>query len=142
MVVKARLDQVNLVVQDMEAMAAFYGRLGLDLGADGKWASHHRSAKDAEGIDLDLDSEVFASRWNTGWAGGSGIVLTFRTESRQDVDDLYAELSAAGSRAQQEPYDAFWGSRFAVVTDPDGNAVGIMSPPEAAHRTPPPEPPE
>ena len=29
---------------------------------------------------------------------------------------------------QQEPYDAFWGARYAVVSDPDGNGVGIMSP--------------
>ena len=30
--------------------------------------------------------------------------------------------------SQQEPYDAFWGARYAIVEDPDGNAVGLMSP--------------
>ncbi len=41
---------------------------------------------------------------------------------------------------QQDPYDAFWGARYAVVSDPDGNGVGIMSPPDPAMRTAPPEP--
>jgi glucose-6-phosphate isomerase len=32
-------------------------------------------------------------------------------------------------------------ARYAVITDPDGNAVGLMSPPEAGRRIPPPPPP-
>ena len=79
--------------------------------------------------------------WNRGWPGGSGIVLGFRTPDRESVDRLFAELTAAGAPAQQEPYDASWGSRFAVVTDPDGNSVGLMSEPEPDRRTPGPTPP-
>ena len=45
-----------------------------------------------------------------------------------------ASLAAEGVPVQQEPYDAFWGARYAVVSDPDGNAVGIMSPVDAARR--------
>ena len=40
---------------------------------------------------------------------------------------------------QQAPYDAFWGGRFAIVEDPDGNPVGLMSPNDPAMRTAPPE---
>jgi uncharacterized glyoxalase superfamily protein PhnB len=57
------------------------------------------------------------------------------------VDALVAELSAAGVPVQQAPYDAFWGARYAVVSDPDGNGVGIMSPVDDAHRSAPPPPP-
>jgi uncharacterized glyoxalase superfamily protein PhnB len=57
------------------------------------------------------------------------------------VDRIYAELTAAGHAGQQPPYDAFWGSRYAIVCDPDGNFVGLMSPPEQAHRKPSPPPP-
>ena len=28
----------------------------------------------------------------------------------------------------QPPHDAFWGARYAIVEDPDGIAVGLMSP--------------
>ena len=38
------------------------------------------------------------------------------------VDVAYGDLTEAGYAGQQPPFDAFWGARYAVVTDPDGNA--------------------
>lgn len=83
----ARLEQVNIVVRDMEAMAGFYRRLGLELRGDtGPWAPHHRNTGTTGGIDVDLDSDAFASVWNRGWPGGPGMVLGFRVEDREAVD--------------------------------------------------------
>jgi catechol 2,3-dioxygenase-like lactoylglutathione lyase family enzyme len=128
-------DQFNLVVSDMEASVAFYRKLGLIIpDTDPEWQSHHRSAKVAEGLDIDLDSTEFAKHWNQGWRGGMGV-LGFRVESRETVDKTYQELVDSGYRGQQEPYDAFWGARYAVVEDPDGNAVGIMSPADPSMRS-------
>jgi catechol 2,3-dioxygenase-like lactoylglutathione lyase family enzyme len=139
-----RLDQVNLVVRDVEASRAFYTRLGLDFGAerDPVWSAHHVSARhgDDTPLDVDLDSTTFAGQWNEGWTGGSGAVLGFKVDTRAEVDSLVAALVAEGVLVQQDPYDAFWGARYAVVSDPDGNAVGIMSPVDAAFRRPAPSP--
>jgi catechol 2,3-dioxygenase-like lactoylglutathione lyase family enzyme len=139
-----RLDQVNLVVGDVAASRAFYSRLGLDFGAerDPIWSAHHVSAPGGEHapIDIDLDSTAFVTKWDRGWAGGTGAVLGFKVDSREDVDRLVAALSAEGVAVQQEPYDAFWGARYAVVSDPDGNAVGIMSPVDDALRSEAPSP--
>ena len=55
-------------------------------------------------------------------------VLGFNVDSRERVDQIYNDLTGAGYHGQQEPFDAFWGARYAVVEDPDGNAVRIMSP--------------
>jgi uncharacterized glyoxalase superfamily protein PhnB len=137
-----KLDQVNIVVRDMEAMSEFYERLGIAIqGTPPQWAAHHRNTTTVDGIDIDLDSEEFAAVWNEGWPGGTGVVLSFRVDSREDVDRLYRDLNAAGYTGQQVPYDAFWGSRYAVVADPDGNSVGLMSPPDDAWRSAPPPPP-
>ena len=139
-----RLDQVNLVVRDVAVSRAFYSRLGLDFGAehDPIWSAHHVSARRVENapIDFDLDSAAFATKWDRGWAGGTGAVLGFKVDSREEVDQLVAALSAAGVPVQQDPYDAFWGARYAVVSDPDGNAVGIMSPVDDAFRSEAPSP--
>jgi catechol 2,3-dioxygenase-like lactoylglutathione lyase family enzyme len=139
-----RLDQINLVVGNVAASRAFYSRLGLDFGdaSDPVWSDHHVSAVhgDATPIDVDLDSQSFASKWNHGWPGGPGAVLGFKVDTRQEVDDVVAALAADGVPVQQEPYDAFWGARYAVVSDPDGNGVGIMSPQDDAHRSEPPAP--
>ena len=138
-----RLDQVNLVVEDVEASRAFYAKLGVDFGdqRDPVWSRHHVSAVQQPGTaDLDLDSTSFAAQWDEGWPGGPGVVIGFKVETRQAVDDLVAALADGGATVQQPPWDAFWGARYAVVTDPDGNAVGIMSPQDDAFRAPPPDP--
>jgi predicted lactoylglutathione lyase len=138
------LDQLNLVVSDVEASRSFYAHLGIDFGdeRDPVWADHHVSAShgDILPFDLDLDSTSFSGQWNAGWPGGPGVVLGFKVDSRQEVDDLVAELVREGVAVQQEPYDAFWGGRYAVVADPDGNGVGIMSPIDPAYRSPGPAP--
>ena len=138
------LDQINLVVRDMDAAVAFYRRLGLDIpDRDPLWDAHHRSANVAGGLDFDLDSVPFAHVWDEGWRGageGAGCVIGFKVESREAVDRLYEELTGAGYRGQQPPWDAFWGARYAVIEDPDGNPVGLMSPVDPAMRrdtTPP-----
>lgn len=136
-----KLGHVSVVVSDMEAMAGFYRRLGVPIN-DGpsEWAPHHRNTGTDLEVPIDLDSHQFASVWNKGWAGGPGIVLVFRTESRADVDVLYDHMTAGGYPGQQSPYDASWGARFAVVADPEGNSVGIMSevdPDQRSAMTPP-----
>jgi uncharacterized glyoxalase superfamily protein PhnB len=44
-----------------------------------------------------------------------------------EVDSLYAELTGAGYAGHLEPWDAFWGQRYAVVKDPDGNDVALFA---------------
>ena len=61
-------------------------------------------------------------------------------DTREAVDALVDSLVAEGVAVQQEPYDAFWGARYAVVSDPDGNGVGIMSPIDPAQRRDEPAP--
>jgi catechol 2,3-dioxygenase-like lactoylglutathione lyase family enzyme len=130
-------DQVNLVVSDMQRSVDFYRKLGVSI-ADGD--PHHRNAEGPEeGASFDLDSLPFAGQW--GRVKRTGPVLGFQVPTRADVDRIYTELTAAGHASQQPPHDAFWGSRYAIVCDPDGNLVGLMSPAEQAHRKPAPPPP-
>lgn len=70
--------------------------------------------------------------------GRGGVVLFFSVAARADVDRIHAELTRAGYASQQPPEDAFWGARYAIVEDPDGHAVGLMSPMEEARKKPPP----
>ena len=134
------LNQLNLVVRDMEASAAFYRRLGMEIEDSGP---DHRTATNAGALDFDLDSRNFAKVWNSSTAdapGAPSVVIGFGVASRAEVDRLYQELTAAGYRGQQRPYDAFWGARYAIVEDPDGNLVGLMSPCDPERRIWPPKP--
>jgi len=147
---KTIFDQVNIVSGDPAASIAFYRRLGVEIPEASVWRTatgiHHVSAQRADETseaDLDIDSAAFARIWNTGWRGradlGGRVVLGFRLPSREAVDETYAELTGAGHRGLQPPDDAFWGARYAIVEDPDGIAVGLMSPISPERKSPPPE---
>ena len=141
-----QFNQINIVSADMDASLAFYRRLGVDFPEERVWrtpsGAHHASAL-AAGGDIDLDSPKFAAVWNSGWQGRSSlagrVVVGFSVATREEVDRLYGEMTGAGHRGLQAPYDAFWGARYAVLEDPDGLAIGLMSPISDAHRSPPPE---
>jgi catechol 2,3-dioxygenase-like lactoylglutathione lyase family enzyme len=136
---KPTLNQINVVCGDLSASIAFYRRLGVEIPDARVWRTptggHHASAADQsanQAIDFDLDSTAFAQLWNIGWKGRTDlrgrVVVGFRVPARADVDDVFRDMIAAGYRGLQEPHDAFWGARYAIVEDPDGIAVGLMSP--------------
>lgn len=130
-------DQLNLVVSNMEETVAFYRRLGLTIpDTDPSFQNHHRNVQSEAGIDLEFDSGEFARHWDQGWTAGKGV-LWFKVESRERVNEIHADLTGAGYRHQQPPEDAFWGARYAIVEDPDGNAVGLMSPADPGRRRDP-----
>ena len=144
------LNQLNIVSGNVDASIAFYRRLGVEIPEPRIWrtatGAHHVSAIEAvehDAATLDLDSAAFAQVWNKGWAGrkdlAGRLVVGFSVSSRGEVDRLYGEMTAAGHRGLQPPWDAFWGARYAMLEDPDGIAVGLMSPASDDKRSPPPE---
>lgn len=139
---KPILNQINIVARDFQASSEFYRRLGVDLPEGPSFDGiRHAEATLANGIVLELDNERLAALYNSAWRGTSGsarAVLGFAFASRTAVDTKYDELLAAGYVGKQPPYDTFWGARYAVVADPDGNDVGLMSPLDAERRSWPP----
>jgi len=132
---------LNVIVRDMAASLDFYQRLGITIPGDAVGA--HVQLKMPGGFSLELDKAESARLWHAGWRAdpaSARVVLGFMLASRAAVDDRYAELTAAGYRGRQPPFDAFWGARYAIVADPDGNDVGLMSPVEESRRTWPPQP--
>ena len=142
------LEQINIVVRDMPRSLAFYRLLGVtiaDVPAEwAEWARHHVNGVTANGVRVELDSVAFAKQWNPGLDEtrlGSAMRPMFHVSSRDDVDRVHARVTAAGHRSHKEPEDAFWGARYAIVEDPDGNSVGIMSAIDPSMRRPSPSPP-
>jgi catechol 2,3-dioxygenase-like lactoylglutathione lyase family enzyme len=142
----AALSGIHISVRDMEATLAFYRRLGLEIPDESVWrvdgVGHHVAVKVADGVSLEFDSRALTRAYDTGWqepSGSPATVISFALASRQAVDDLYAELTAAGYRGRLAPLDAFWGARYAVVYDPDGNQVALASPSDRTYASAPPK---
>ncbi|MCK9486131.1 MAG: VOC family protein [Dehalococcoidia bacterium] len=107
------------------------------------WDGRHRNAVTPEGseadasLHLDIDHRSFADQWG-GQDVPGGALIGFRVASREGLDVLYERVTAAGHPGVREPYDTFWGSRYAIVLDPSGVAVGLMSPMDPDMRSAPP----
>jgi uncharacterized glyoxalase superfamily protein PhnB len=118
----------GLVVADMGKALAFYRRLGLDIPSDADSAPH-AEAELPGGLRLLFDTVETIRSFDPDWtpAQGSRVDLAFVCDSPEDVDRTYADLVAAGYEDHKEPWDAFWGQRYAVVRDPDGNGVDLFA---------------
>lgn len=126
-----RFDVVGLVVSDMAATLAFYRRLGLGIPADADARPHVEAALPG-GLRIAWDTEEtvrsFLPGWTPGPEGGGRVGLAFACDGPAEVDRVYAGLTEAGYEGAVEPFDAFWGQRYAVVHDPDGNGVDLFAP--------------
>ncbi|OQQ18946.1 glyoxalase [Streptomyces sp. M41(2017)] len=125
-----RFHVIGLVVSDMAASLAFYRRLGLDFPA-GAEAEPHVEAALPGGLRLALDTEETVRSFHPGWrppSGGGRTSLAFRCDDPAEVDSVYEALVGAGHHGELKPWDAFWGMRYAVVHDPDGNGVDLFAP--------------
>ena len=136
-----RLSQVTLVVGSTAASADFYRRLGFAVPED-DLDVHVEIRQDAAPVSLELDAVESAGLWNASWRTGTGtnVIVGVSVPDRASVDRIYADLTGAGHPGVQPPFDAFWGGRYAIVADPDGNQVGLMSPNDEARASWPPTP--
>jgi catechol 2,3-dioxygenase-like lactoylglutathione lyase family enzyme len=128
--VSPKLDVFAVVVSDMARSVAFYGRLGLEF-PDGAASEPHVEAQLGGGIRYALDTEEVMRAFDPGWTRPSDGHLhggAFRCDSPDEVDNLYAELLQAGGSAYKEPWDAFWGQRYAQLRDPDGTVIDLYAP--------------
>jgi len=139
------LNQLDVVVRDMDATLACYRRLGLEIPESAVWrtasGAHHTDLHLPNGFVLHFDSIPLTRSFDRGWTEsphGGGTIIGFSLPSREAIDERYADLIAAGYTGSQPPYDTFWGARYAVIEDPDGNHVGLMSPLDPARRGAPP----
>lgn len=126
----ATLKVVGVVVTDMARSLAFYRRLGLDVPAGADTEDHVEVALPG-GLKLAFDTVETIRSFDPSWSPPSGSPrtgLAFACDSPAEVDKLYGELVAAGYEGHKEPWDAFWGMRYAVLHDPDGNSVDLFCP--------------
>jgi len=131
-----RLDLIGIVTTDLPRSLAFYRRLGLDLPAEADSAPHVEVALPG-GLRLAWDPVETIQSFDRDWqppTGGHRIALAFHCASADEVDAAYADLVESGHHGHLAPFDAPWGQRYAVVDDPDGNAVDLFAAlPETGH---------
>ena len=125
-----RLNAFSVVVADRAATLAFYRSIGLEIPTSGD-AEPHVGVDLGGGITLMFDTvEVVRSMypdWQPPSDASHRMAMAVECASPSEVDATHARLVAAGAPSEKEPFDAFWGQRYAVVLDPDGNPVDLYA---------------
>jgi uncharacterized glyoxalase superfamily protein PhnB len=123
----AELEAIGIVTGDQAASLRFYGLLGLDVPEPGE---DHVEASLPGGLRLMWDTEELIKQIDPEWQTpvGQRVGLAFRCADPAEVDATYARVLDAGFQGKKEPWDAFWGQRYAQLVDPDGNTVDLFAP--------------
>lgn len=124
--------QVNLVVADIDRSRRFYELLGVSFigrdrtgeGEPEAWVSQNA------GITMVLHSTAFAAWWDPSapQPERGSTQVDFEFDSREELDAILGRLREQGSPVVKPAEEMPWGQCFAVVTDPDGNRVGLKAP--------------
>jgi catechol 2,3-dioxygenase-like lactoylglutathione lyase family enzyme len=123
-----QLDAIGIVVEDMGRALAFYRRLGLELPPEADQQPHAEAVLPG-GLRVMWDTIETVRSFDPDWQpanGGPAIGLAFKCGSPAEVDRVYEELTSLGYEGHRPPWDAFWGQRYAVIRDPDGNGVDLF----------------
>ena len=121
------LAAIGIVTRDMSESVRFYRTLGVDVpDADGD----HVDATLPNGLRLMWDNVELVKQLNDLWVEphGHGMALAFECGSPAEVDETFNRIVEAGFRGGREPWDAFWGQRYAWVYDPDNNQIDLFAP--------------
>lgn len=118
------LNAVGIVAADVATTVRFYELLGATFAGEG-----HVEATMPNGLRLMVDSEDVIRSFEPDWqrANGNQLSLAFECASPAEVDEAYARVTAAGFAGHREPWDAFWGQRYAQLRDPDGVPVDLFA---------------
>jgi uncharacterized glyoxalase superfamily protein PhnB len=122
-----QLNALGLVVSDMGRSIAFYRLLGLDVPDTPE--EGHVDTLLPNGVRFMLDSEEVVRSFRPDWKRQTGnqLSLALECDGPGQVDEVYARAVAAGFRGEKEPWDAFWGQRYAQLADPDGVPVDLFA---------------
>jgi uncharacterized glyoxalase superfamily protein PhnB len=123
------LAAIGIVAADIPESCRFYRELGLDVPQPPAGEDHFQIELPG-GVRLMWDTEVLIKQLDPEWKrpDGQGTTLAFECADAADVDATYQRLLGAGFTGKKEPFDAFWGQRYANVVDPDGNVVDLFAP--------------
>jgi uncharacterized glyoxalase superfamily protein PhnB len=118
-------DCIGIAVEDANKSVEFYSHFGLKFKS---FSDNHFEAITASGTRIMLDTHVLLKEINPNWTKGTNPTtsLGFKMNSTAEVDALFKKIKEFGAIVVKDPFDAFWGQRYASVADPDGNQIDIF----------------
>ncbi|QDK46600.1 glyoxalase [Bdellovibrio sp. ZAP7] len=123
-----QLSAIGIVSTNIPESVRFYSLLGLQFEACDK-TTQHTEATTKSGLRIMLDAEELIKKLKPHWVKPTiaSMALAFDCETPKGVDETFKKITSAGFKSEKEPWDAFWGQRYATVQDPDGNSIDLFA---------------
>lgn len=122
-----KLNAVSVSAKDISKSVSFYEILGF------KFEKHtskdqHVEAPQEGGVKLMIDSEeMVESIMNKKPVPGNHSSFAILYDDPEEVNKVVKDLQDKGFEVIKEPWDAFWGQRYAIVQDPNGYLVDLYA---------------
>lgn len=124
-----KLDMLGIVTKDMAESIRFYRLLGLEI-PDPDPSEDYFEITLPNGLRLSWNKLEMVKGIDPHWVEpvGNRLGMALLCENPAEVDAVHGKVLDAGFKSKMEPWDAFWGHRYAVVEDPDGLFVDLFAP--------------
>jgi uncharacterized glyoxalase superfamily protein PhnB len=125
---KMKLDAVSVISGDLAATAKFYALLGFAFPDIGTGEKHVEAITPPGDVRLMIDDrDLIQSILGKAPMPPNHSSFAMKCDRPSDVDNAVNRVRAAGHTVVKEPWDAFWGQRYAIVADPDGYMVDVFA---------------
>ena len=124
-----KIDAVGVTSSNLQKTVNFYKLLGFEFAEFKTDEDHLEPVISPGSARLMIDTKAMI-RGILGEEPKPGNHSTFAIayDSPAEVDTVAAGVKQAGYNIVTEPWDAFWGQRYAIVQDPDGYKVDLFAP--------------
>jgi catechol 2,3-dioxygenase-like lactoylglutathione lyase family enzyme len=123
-----KIDAVEVTTGEMKRTVAFYSLLGFEF-SEFKEDEDHLEPKTPDGsARLMIDTKkMMTEMLGTPPKPGNHGSFAIQYGSPAEIDRVAKKVKEGGFKLVKEPWDAFWGQRYAVVQDPDGYQIDLYA---------------
>lgn len=125
---KMKIDAVTVTSGNMVKSAKFYSLLGFEFPHFEPDTKHLEPITKEDDVRLMIDDQaLMKSMTGKDPTPPSHSPFAIKCESPAEVDRCVERVKAAGFEVMKEPWDAFWGQRYAILVDPGGYMIDVFA---------------
>lgn len=123
-----KLDAMSVTSKDLEKSIKFYSLLGFKFENFDKEEKHVEPITAPGAVRLMIDdAALIKSIIGKDPVPPTHSSFAMLCDSPTEVDSVFEKIRANGFTTIKEPWDAFWGQRYAIVADPDGYMIDLFA---------------
>lgn len=123
-----KISAVGVASSDMKKTAEFYGILGFDFSNADLTQDHVEPVTPEGSTRLMIDSnQMIKDIFGEEPVQGNHSTFAIEYSNVEELNNVADKLTRAGYVFKKEPWDAFWGQRYAIIADPGGCLVDLYA---------------